>query len=119
MALDATIIRVLAQRLPTRRERNHRKTMLNAEDVPADAADAADNDHSTASARREFLRRAAIAGAGAVGLSLLSSESADAAPPGEALPGTYLINHNFSQHYMGIESQNGTTFTGRFTDGSR
>ncbi len=94
--------------------------MFNPEAVPSVSG----NDPSAAPAagsagRREFLRQVAAAGVSAAGLALLAPQSAEAAPAPLSLVGRYLINHHFLIHNMGIETQSGNTFAGRFSDGSR
>jgi hypothetical protein len=68
--------------------------------------------------RRDFLRQMAAAGAGVAALTLLNAEQATATPSAPALIGRYLVNHNFGLNYLGIESQSGNSFSGRFDDGT-
>jgi hypothetical protein len=72
-----------------------------------------------AAGRRDFLRQVAAAGASAAGLALLTPQNAEAAPATQPLVGRYIINHHFALHNMGIETQSGNNFAGRFSDGSR
>src|SRR5437762_580217 len=92
-------------------KREYSKSMFNQEDVRS--VSACSEPEPRDSSRREFLRQLALAGAGAAALAV-SQAPAEAAPSGGLLPGRYLINHNFGQNYMGIESQTGSSFSGRF-----
>jgi hypothetical protein len=93
--------------------------MLNTDDAPSIRENPASAPAQPADgSRREFLRHLVMTGAGAAALTLLGTETARAAPGTVPLAGRYLINHNFSLNYMGIESQDGNDFAGRFDDGS-
>jgi hypothetical protein len=93
--------------------------MFNTDDAPSIPESAAPaQNQSEETGRREFLRQLAMAGAGAAALTLLGPEPTRADPVTTALAGRYLVNHNFALNYMGIESQDGNSFSGRFDDGS-
>jgi len=68
--------------------------------------------------RRQFLRQAAIAGAGVAGLALLTQKPASAAPTPEFVLGSFSMNANSTATTLKIESQSGASIVGRLADGT-
>jgi len=68
--------------------------------------------------RRQFLRQAAVAGAGIAGLALLGQTPASAGPATESVLGTFSMNANSSATTLKIESQSGSSIVGRLGDGT-
>jgi hypothetical protein len=68
--------------------------------------------------RREFLGQVALAGAGVVGLTMLSTGGAEAAPEVQNIATKYTMIANWYSLELNIASQAGNTITGSFTDGT-
>jgi hypothetical protein len=68
--------------------------------------------------RREFLSQAVIAGAGVVGLTMVSAGVAQAAPEVQPIATNFTMVANLYDLKLNIASQTENSFTGSFDDGT-